>query len=211
LPFKIGLVFGSRSPAIRQFWLRVGVAVWLLCAVSGLRVLWAYDNAAGVAAQAPARWPSSGGALALESGRPTLVFLAHPQCSCTGASLTELAEVLARAETRPKTYVVFLKPEGTSSSWEQTDLWRTAAALPDVTLVRDDDGREARRFGVATSGQTLLYSSSGALMFSGGITGARAHAGDNAGRQALVTLLNHGQPERKGTSVFGCPLFAQGT
>jgi hypothetical protein len=174
-------------------------------------VLWAYDNEAGVAAQAPARWPSSGGTLALESGRPTLVFLAHPQCSCTGASLTELAEVLARAETRPKTYVVFLKPEGTSSSWEQTDLWRTAATLPDVTLVRDDDGREARRFGVATSGQTLLYSSSGTLMFSGGITGARAHAGDNAGRQALVTLLNHGQPERAGTSVFGCPLFAQGT
>jgi hypothetical protein len=179
----------------------------LVGAVAGLWVLWAYDNAPGAGANAPARWPADT-TLERAAGRPTLVLLAHPQCSCTRATLTELAEALARAHTRPKTYVLFLKPESVSDGWEQTDLWRTAAALPDVTVVRDDDGREARKFGAFTSGQTLLYDSRGTLLFSGGITGARAHAGDNAGRSAIVALLNHGQSDRTGTSVFGCPLFA---
>jgi hypothetical protein len=137
-------------------------------------------------------------------------LLAHPQCSCTRATLSELAELLARARTRPKTYILFLRPEGFARGWEQTDLWRTAAALPDVTVLRDDQGREARRFGAFTSGQTLLYDSDGTLLFSGGITGARAHAGDNAGRSAIVDLLNRGQSNRAATDVFGCPLFASG-
>lgn len=92
----------------------------------------------------------------------------------------------------------------------QSDLWRTAAAIPGVTLMHDDDGREARRFGSATSGQTLLYDGDGVLRFSGGITGSRAHAGDNAGRRSLVALLSGGQPDRAATGVFGCPLFAAG-
>jgi len=69
---------------------------------------------------------------------------------------------------------------------------------------------EARRFGVETSGQTLLYDAGGRLIFSGGITGSRGHAGDNAGEAALVALLTSGQADRRATSVFGCPLFATG-
>jgi hypothetical protein len=56
------------------------------------------------------------------------------------------------------------------------------------------------------------------LLFSGGITAARGHAGDNAGRSELVSLLNggpvapaatlnRGGSARDATSVFGCPLF----
>jgi len=139
--------------------------------------------------------------------RPTLVFVAHPQCTCTQASLDELEEVLARSPTHPKTYVLFLRPLVFEPGWGKTDLWRRAAALPDVTVLRDDDGREAHRFGVETSGQTLLYDGRGTLIFSGGITGSRGHAGDNAGESALVDLLTRGQADRRGTSVFGCPLF----
>jgi hypothetical protein len=196
-------------PAKGRVWLWALGFLWLAAVGAGLGVLWRYDNEPGVGANAPARWPADS-MFALAIGRPTLVVLAHPQCSCTRATLGEWAEALARANTRPKTYILFLKPEGFSDDWAQSDLWRTAAALPGVTVVRDDDGREARRFGAATSGQTLLYDSNGALLFSGGITGARAHAGDNAGRSSLVALLNHGQPDRTGTSVFGCPLFASG-
>jgi hypothetical protein len=129
-----------------------------------------------------------------------------------------LREALARAHDRPKTYVLFLKPEGFANGWEQTELWRIASAIPDVTVVRDDSGREAARFGAATSGQTFLFGADGALLFSGGITVARGHAGDNAGRSQIVSLLNHqnsprprslnpAQPLRDATSVFGCPLF----
>jgi hypothetical protein len=104
-----------------------------------------------------------------------------------------------------------MTPAHFASGWENTDLWRTAASLPDVTVVRDDDGRDARQLGAATSGQTLLYDERGLLVFSGGITGARAHAGDNPGRQSLVALLNRKPAERSGTSVFGCPLFNTGS
>jgi hypothetical protein len=193
----------------RRPWLWVVTALWLIAAVAGLSILWKYDNAPGTGAEVPARWPADS-VLAQTPGQPTLVLLAHPQCSCTPASLAELAEVLARARTRPRTYVLFLRPEGFEEEWVQTDLWRTAASIPGVTLVRDDNGREARRFGTATSGQTLLYDGDGVLRFSGGITGSRAHAGDNAGRQSLVALLSGEQPDRVATNVFGCPLFASG-
>ena len=182
-------------------------AVWLCGVVSGLWVLWAYDNKPGAAANAPAHWPA-GSVLKRSTTTSTLVFVAHPQCTCTRASLDELAEVLARAKSQPKTYVLFLKPSSVDDGWERTDLWRQAAALPNVRVLRDEDGAEARRFGVETSGQTFLYDDKGTLVFSGGITGSRGHAGENAGELALVALLSHGQTEGRRTSVFGCPLFA---
>jgi hypothetical protein len=118
-----------------------------------------------------------------------------------------LAEALARADVRPKTYVLFLKPAGASDAWTHTDLWAAASALPDVTVVTDYDGTEARRFGVSTSGQTLLYGENGRLLFAGGITGARSHRGDNDGRRAIVALLNREGAPRASTNVFGCALF----
>ena len=188
-------------------WLWIASALWLIGAAAGLSVLWAYDNSPGEGATAPATWPA-GTALVRSDKRPTLVLLAHPQCSCTRASLAELAEALAGATNRPKTYVLFLKPDGFADDWAKSDLWRTAAALPDVTVVRDDDGAESRRFGARTSGQTLLYDEAGTLLFAGGITGARAHQGDNDGRRAIVALLNRGSSARAATNVFGCPLFS---
>jgi hypothetical protein len=181
--------------------------IWLSGVGSGLWALWAYDNRPGVAAQPPSRWPD-GSALRASTTTPTLVFVAHPQCSCTRASLDELAEILARAASRPKTYVLFLKPSTTDDSWDQTALWKQAASIKGVIALRDDEGTEARRFGVETSGQTMLYDAHGALVFSGGITGSRGHAGDNDGEQTLVALLSGREPQRRTTSVFGCPIFA---
>ena len=196
----------ARQPG-RRIWLSVVLLIWLSSVVSGLYVLWAYENRPGTGATAPGSWPAQT-ALAPASDRPTLLFVAHPQCPCTRASIEELAEILARASNHPKTYVLFLRPEVFEAGWEQTDLWRSAAALPDVTVLRDDDGAEARRFGVETSGQTLLYDNHGALIFSGGITGSRGHAGENAGELALVALLTNGHADRRASNVFGCPLFA---
>ena len=181
--------------------------VWMAGIAWGLSALSAYDNRPGAEASAPQRWPATT-TLARTSDAATLVFLAHPQCTCTRASLDELAEILARARTKPRTYVLFLKPRGVTDTWEQTDLWRRAALLPGASIVRDDDGAEARRFGVETSGQTLLYDRTGALVFSGGITASRGHAGENAGELALISLLTNGRSDRRATSVFGCPLFA---
>lgn len=198
---------GAAQSPIRP-WLLAGLmTVWFAAAIGGLFVVWAYDNAPGVAAKAPADWPAET-TLARATDRPTLVLLAHPQCSCTRATLGELTEALARAKSLPKTYVVFLKPSSMPDGWEKTELWNTASALPNVTVVADEDGREADRFGAVTSGQTFLYDAFGALLFSGGITGARGHAGDNAGRSSIVALLNRAGAVTPSTNVFGCSLFA---
>jgi hypothetical protein len=192
-----------------RVWFAAAALVWLACVGTGLWALWAYDNRPGVSASAPGRWPAET-TLTRSADRPTMLVVAHPQCSCTRASLDELAEILARASSRrPRTYVLFLKPSSVEEGWEQTDLWRRAAALPDVTVLRDDGGVEAHRFGVETSGQTMLYDDRGTLIYSGGITGSRGHAGENAGELALVALLTHGHAERRTAGVFGCSLFSR--
>ena len=118
------------------------------------------------------------------------------------------AEVLARAHVRPRTYVLFMKPAGFPAGWTDTNLWHRAATLPDAVVMRDDNGSKARRLGAETSGQIVLYDAHGSLLFSGGITGSRGHAGDNPGRAAVVSFLNYQSADRRTTSVFGCPLFA---
>jgi hypothetical protein len=183
-------------------------AFWMVCVVAGLSIVWAYDNTPGQAGTLPEQWPVES-RLARASDGPTLILFAHPQCFCTRASLGEFAEILARATRRPRTYVVFLKPYGFGMDWEKTDLWKTATSLPGVSVIRDDEGVEATRFGVLTSGQTVLYDATGAMVFSGGITGARAHAGNNAGRASIVALLNQAATDVSQTSVFGCALFAE--
>ena len=60
----------------------------------------------------------------------------------------------------------------------------SAAEIPGVEVVSDEDDAQSAAFGAAVSGQTLLYDREGRLIFSGGITAARGHAGDNAGRSA---------------------------
>ena len=182
---------------------------WLAAVGAGLWVVREYDNAPGVAANAPVRWPA-GTPLAPDAAGPTLVMLAHPMCPCTRASLDELAEALARSKASARTYVLFIRPSGFAEGWERSELWQKAARIPGVTPIRDDLGVEAARFGTSTSGQTLLYAADGTLLFSGGITGSRGHAGDNDGRSSLVALLTRAGRGQSHTNVFGCPLFARG-
>ena len=196
---------GRKSATI---WVIVAAACcWLGAAVGGLYLVWSYDNAPGLPAQAGPAWPEAT-TLVRATDRPTLVFLAHPLCDCTRASLGELAEALARATVKPRTYVVFLKPSSMPDGWEKSALWESATKLPFTTVVRDEDGRQAEHFGALTSGQTMVYDAGGKLQFSGGITSARAHAGDNAGRSSVVAILNNSRPSQPATNVYGCSLFA---
>lgn len=115
---------------------------------------------------------------------------------------------MARCQGRVAAHVLFLKPHGTTEDWAKTDLWRHASAIPGVMVHGDDDGTEASRFHSETSGHTMLYDQNGRLMFQGGITLSRGHAGDNPGRSALASLLEHKSSNEVTTAVFGCSLLA---
>ena len=173
-----------------------------------MRAVLAYEYTPGTAAQAPASWPADT-AIPAPRERPTLVLLMHPQCSCSRATLAELARLMARVQGRLDAYVLVLDPfGGRDAAWVQSDLWTTASSIPGVRVLRDPAGGQARRFGAFTSGQVVLYDASGRLRFAGGITDARGHEGDNAGRAALEDLLLREAASRTRTAVFGCGLFA---
>jgi hypothetical protein len=171
-----------------------------------MAVLFYYSNEPGPAATPPKHWPDST-RLHRESGLPTLLMFAHPHCPCTRASLGELAKIMRSCQGRVTSHVLMVLPQGMPEGWEKTDLWESAAAIPGVAVDCDFAGTEAKRFGAGTSGAVLLYNTTGELMFDGGITGARGHAGDNAGRSTIVSLLSEGRADRHRTFVFGCPLF----
>ena len=181
--------------------------LWLAAVGIGLYKLWGYENGPGITAGAPVRWPVNS-QITPAPDRATLVMFAHPHCPCTRASVGELALLMARCQGRLTAYVLFFRPKEFPAGWEETDLWHSAAAIPGVSVLQDEDGMEAHRFHAATSGHTLLYDAEGPLLFSGGITASRGHSGDNAGRSAVVSLLTERVAERTETFTFGCSLFA---
>jgi hypothetical protein len=183
------------------------VALWVLVVGAGTFFLWGYENAPGVKANStPSAFPAESGILH-DGARPSLMMFAHPHCPCTRASLAELSRLMTVARGRIAAHVLFIKPDGAGAGWVESDLWAGAAAIPGVRVAADEGGREAARFGAGTSGLTLLYGADGRLLFSGGVTAARGHEGDNAGRDALAGLLTSETGEASETPVFGCQLF----
>jgi len=178
---------------------------WLVIIVGGMALFMRYENRAGFAAEAPDGWPLAS-RIQKSTDRSTLVVLAHPHCPCTRATINELARLMARVGDRLAVYVIFIKPAGVEQGWEQSDIWTSAAKIPGVKVVTDDQGRESQLFGGRTSGQSVLYDKSGKLLFSGGITIGRGAEGDSTGAAAIVSLVMGESEAVQATSVFGCPL-----
>ena len=188
--------------------LLVGMCVlWSFAITAGSVMMWNYASLPGREGRVPISWPGDA-QIALSSQGPTLVMFGHPRCPCTRASIEELARLMTNCQGRVETRMIFFRPSGSPTDWPNTDLWRSAEAIPGVRVGSDDDASEARRFQVETSGHTLLYDKEGHLLFSGGITAARGHAGDNVGREALEALLHGRRAPQVRTPVFGCSLVA---
>lgn len=184
------------------FWL-----FWSAGIGTGMTLLWRYTATQGEAANAPVRWPSAN-KIPLSKDRATLLITLHPHCPCSRATLGELGKLITEAQGLLEASVLFIRPPGVPVDWEKTDLWRQASRIPGVRVSSDETGYEAHLFGAKTSGQTVLYDKQGVLLFSGGITLGRGHAGDNEGRTAIVALLRGELPEQLQTPVYGCSLFA---
>jgi hypothetical protein len=187
----------ERSQAWSRIALWLAGATWLVAVGGGFVALWAYKTTPGVAAAAPATWPTESRIERARDGA-TLVMFAHPRCSCTRASLHELEALLARVSHPPRVVVAFTLPGGVGDDWMETELWRSAEAIPGAQVFADRGGREAAMFASRTSGT--------ALVFSGGITSLRDHEGDSAGQERIVALLTGHAPDKATSPVFGCEL-----
>jgi hypothetical protein len=190
----------------RVFNLRIAFSVlWLLAVGVGFALFLNYQTTSGEIGATAGHWPART-QMKPDSTRDTLVMFVHPQCPCTRASMEELNRLLAQSHGQVAVHMFFFKPETFSNDWMQTDLWRSAKAIPGVTVHEDTDGKQAQLFGAETSGCVLLYDTHGQLLFHGGITGSRGHAGDNEGEDAIVSLLAGKTVSLKQTPVYGCSL-----
>lgn len=179
--------------------------VWLGVVLTGTLLMAQYSQTAGAMGAAPQQWPETR-LMPHHPAQPRLVMFLHPRCPCSRATLGELELIMAHCQGLLTAQVLFIQPEGMAEDWVKTDLWRTAAAIPGVEVGIDHEGEEARRFQAVTSGQTLLYDAQGGLLFQGGITLARGHAGDNPGRDAIEDLLKRQTLHPASAPVFGCAL-----
>jgi hypothetical protein len=194
-----------KSSRRSRIFLLLACVVWLSAVGYGLGLVWGFENSPGRNGTTPTKWPENS-EIQRQSGLPTLVLFIHPHCPCSRATIGELAILMAHSQGLLNAKAVFVKPADLGEAWEKTDLWSSAKDIPGVSVTIDDRGVEARRFGSKTSGQVLLYSAEGQLLFSDGITGSRGHSGDNDGRTAITSLLATGKTTKTATPVFGCPL-----
>jgi hypothetical protein len=177
--------------------------LWAASVMLGLLSLWHFAYTPGEPEnKAPVELPAE---LNRIDGKPMLLVFAHPQCSCSQATIGEIARI--RAEDRDLDIrVFFYTPAETPESWTDTDLWKEARRIPGIRVQADAGGQRALRFGASTSGQAFFYDAGAHLAFAGGITAFRGHFGDNDGHDSIAALLHGRKPLHATTPVFGCGL-----
>jgi hypothetical protein len=178
-------------------------ACWVAGLLAGFAALERYQALPGAVGATPPTFSQ-----AAPTGRSRLWMFVHPHCPCTRTSLSELARVSTNIPSKTDVEVVLVKPEGVAPHWEQSSLARVAATLPGVTVTVDADGQRARKLGARTSGHVVVYDGDNRLVFSGGITRGRGHAGDNVGSRSIAEFLGGRPVSTSVCAVYGCPLFA---
>lgn len=182
------------------------VLVWIFAIGVGLLLMLRYEFAASELAEAAHMWPADS-RLTRDAQRSTLLMFVHPHCPCSGASLSELDRMLARCPRIVNVQVVFWKPPAAADDWTDSKLWKRAQQIGLAQAVWDNGGEETRRFDCRASGETLLYSADGELVFRGGLTASRGHEGGSRGQEALLAYLRDGVRPQQAAPAFGCSLF----
>ena len=188
------------GPSAQGARLVFAVIVWGAAVTVTLARLWHYETEPGARADAPPQWPA-GSAVALDPRRCTVVMFVHPRCPCTAASLAELRRLASDHESVATT-VLFHLPADADRDWHEASSWHAARSIAGVAVRADVDGAEATRFGALTSGHVVIYAPTGELRFSGGITNARGHVGENLTATAAIRR-DAGCAE---APVYGCAL-----
>jgi len=184
----------------------VGAVLWSSALLLAMEQMWTYSMTPGTAPSVPQRWPGS--SLVTHSGtRATLIMFLHPRCTCSNASLVELQQIARNHQDVLSLWVLIHEPPDAPPGWDSTSTVERARRILNATTVLDRGGAEARRFAVTTSGHVVVYDAARALQFSGGITGARGHLGDNEGLRSVVALLRGDSTSRRTHPTLGCGLL----
>lgn len=191
----------------RSAWPIAATLAWGAAVCAGMGVLVDHAVRPGPTGAVPALWPAAS-RVPGPGARPVLLMFAHPRCPCTRASLAALERTLARCPDCAAVTILVARPAGSDPSWDTAGLPILEAAVPGVAVMTDEGGAEALRFGARVSGHTVVYGRDGRLAYSGGITAARGHEGDNEGFAAVVALLSGRRAGRAVAPVFGCALSA---
>lgn len=198
---------GLAPKAIGNNWRTLGIlGAWCVCIHFGLAGIARYQVTPGRSASLPDPWPTAV-ALSLTADHSLIVF-AHPRCPCTRATLSEIERIMPMVGSQLAVHI-FFRTETENPGESQTPTWSAARRIPNVVIHRDRKGDLARQFGARTSGQVGLYNSEGRLLFQGGITAGRGHAGGNAGTQAILKCIRSGSSTLSSFPVFGCPIFEE--
>lgn len=172
--------------------------LWFAAVASGVVYLTLYKMQPGV--QAHAR--DSG----VHEPLPVLMVFLHPRCPCGAATLSELERTTSYVGKRMIVQAVIVYPKGGGKEWTDSAIAKRAKSLPGAQIVWDEGGVLSTRLGVSTSGQVLLYSRQGKLVFEGGITASRSHEGANTGEDNIEEYIRSGRVFTGKTPVFGCSL-----
>jgi hypothetical protein len=184
------------------------LVLWALAVGAGWAAMTRYefkvvDHALTVASH----WPE--GLIERSPEGPTLVVCLHPKCPCSQATLSQLERLLSRpgvVATNPTVLVVMTMPADADDSWTSTSVVVRSRRLPESRVEFDRDGQIAAAFGAASSGEVLLFDSTGERLFAGGATASRGHEGTSTGGDALAALLEGAPSATASTPVFGCRL-----
>lgn len=169
----------------------LGVA-WCVATACGFAELTRYATTPGDSGASTIQWPEKSDVLR-SVGAAQAVMFAHPRCSCTRASITELIQIIE--DTNAHGTVVFWVPPANAPDVQEAESWRTSPTIrlveehPLLTAEFDPGGTALEQFGVATSGHCLVYDSAGALRFSGGVTTGRGHEGPNQSHAWIASIL----------------------
>ena len=206
-------IAGERSNISRATWIAFVIILVVGC-VSG--ILFGIGSSlnfswrAGASGNPPTDWPAGIKSITLDDKPLVLVFL-HPKCPCSRATIDELSTAISHGASHARFVAIFEQPPGMDDRWVETDTWTKAESIPVLVRVRDFDGRLSSLFDVRTSGETVVYSPQGKLLFHGGLTLGRDHRGENAGRSFIESLATRSVTMSSSTCsspVFGCPLCA---
>lgn len=188
---------------------------WIGVLAVGTAISATYENKPGDPASAPAIAISTDGVEPAKSSKATfhIIMFVHPKCPCTRASMAELRNLMEKFPDLKAT-VFFYRPASEKTGWEKTEIWKMASSVKNIDPQIDVDGQKAKSYRAVTSGQVLLYDTSERLVFSGGITGARGHVGENVGEDMVAGVLakrSSAIGKNFRAPVFGCRILTDGT